>query len=251
VRLERIELPNFKNLTNFVAEFGPDPTTVLVGRNGTGKSNLIEAIVTIFRDLDAGPERLRATRFPYRLVYSVHGKRVDIIHDPSLPRNRTKIEVDGKALAPSKLIGSVKDDLLPDTVFAYYSGPSNRLESLFDAPLAEFRDAMIRRRPDARQRMLYGRLIHSKFVLLSFLAEADVTQFEFLSRELGIEGVESVLFVLRQPYWASKRQGVENKSEFWGAAGVVRSFLEEVYRAALAPMLLEQRISLGIRQHKT
>ena len=81
-------------------------------------------------------------------------------------------------------------------MFAYYSGPSNRLESVFEAPLAAFRDAMIRRRVDVRQRMLYGRPIHSKFVLLSFLAEADVAQFEFLTRELGIVGVESVLFVL-------------------------------------------------------
>jgi predicted ATPase len=252
MRLERIYLPDFKNLRDFEVDFGrSSPTIVLVGRNATGKSNLIEAIVTIFRDLDAGPAQIRLTRFPYKIEYSVHGKRVQIEHDPALKRNRTKIVVDGTAVPASKVVGDVANEILPDTVFAYYSGPSNRLESVFDAPLAAFRDAMIKRRVDVRQRMLYGRPIHSKFVLLSFLAEADVAQFEFLSRELGIVGVESVLFVLKQPYWTPKGQGPEQKADFWGAAGVVRSFLEVVYKASLAPLLLEERVPLGIRQHKT
>lgn len=224
---------------------------VLVGRNATGKSNLIEAIVTIFRDLDAGPDHIRRTRFPYEIEYTVHGKQVHLKHDPSLARLRTKIFVDGEPLPVNRVVGAVADEILPDTVFAYYSGPSNRLEAVFDTPLAAFRDAMIKRRRDVRQRMLYGRPIHSKFVLLSFLAEADVTQFEFLSRELGIVAVESVLFVLKQPYWAPRKMGAADKTNFWGAAGVVRSFLVEAYRAALAPLLTEVRVPLGIRQYKT
>jgi predicted ATPase len=251
MRLERIHLPHFKNLQDFDAEFGQDPTTVLVGRNATGKSNLIEAIVTIFRDLDAGPSHIRETGFPYRIKYTVHERNVEIEHDPALARNRTKVTVNGEVIPYTKIYGEIAHQILPDTVFAYYSGPSNRLEAVFDAPLAAFRDAMIKRKVNVRQRMLYGRPIHSKFVLLSFLAESDLAQFEFLSRELGIVGVESVLFVLKQPYWAPRPQGAENKAEFWGAAGVVRSFLEEVYRAALAPLLLQQRVPLGIRQYKT
>ena len=185
------------------------------------------------------------------ITYSVRGQKVEIEHNPDLPRDRTKITVDGEPIPFTKIVDDVADQILPDTVFAYYSGPSNRLESIFDLPLAAFRDAMIKGRRDVRQRMLYGRPIHSKFVLLSFLAEADVAQFEFLNRELGIEGVESVLFVLQQPYWAPKGQGPENKAQFWNASGVVRSFLEEVYRSALTPLLLRQRISLGIRQYET
>jgi predicted ATPase len=251
MRLRRVHLPDFKNLKDFQIDFGSgSPTLVFVGRNATGKSNFIEAVVTIFRDLDAGPDHIRRTWFAYEIEYYVHGKEVHISHDPSLARNRTRILVDGQALPVSKVTGSLADIILPDTVFAYYSGPSNRLESVFEAPLAAFRDAMIQRRTNVRQRMLYGRPIHSKFVLLSFLADANVSQFEFLSRELGIVGVESVLFILRQPYWAPRKKDA-NKDHFWGAAGVVRSFLDEVYRAALAPLILEQRVPLGIRQHKT
>src|ERR1700678_4460812 len=143
MRLEYIHLPSFKNLKDFHLDFGEgSPTTVLVGRNATGKSNLIEAIVTIFRDLDAGPAQIRMTPFAYTIKYAVHGRKVHVEHDPLLVRNRTKILVDGEIIPPSKVTVSVQDEILPDTVFAYYSGPSNRLESVFEAPLATFRDAM-------------------------------------------------------------------------------------------------------------
>jgi recombinational DNA repair ATPase RecF len=71
MRLEHIYLPNFKNLRDFEIDFTlGSPTIVLVGRNATGRPNLIEAIVTIFRDLDAGPSHIKMTRFPYMVRYS-------------------------------------------------------------------------------------------------------------------------------------------------------------------------------------
>src|SRR4051812_32325698 len=49
-------------------------STVLVGENGTGKSNVIEAIVEIFRDLDFGDR----TRFPFAIAYNCDGHRIEI-----------------------------------------------------------------------------------------------------------------------------------------------------------------------------
>ncbi|MCO1595679.1 AAA family ATPase [Micromonospora sp. RHAY321] len=251
MKILELSLPNYKNLRGFAIKFDSrSSTAVLVGKNGVGKSNLIEAIVRIFRDLDAGPGRSR-TDFPYAIEYSIRGRTVRITHDPAAVRSHTTVWIDGQKATLRTLTAHPSRSLLPDTVFAYYSGPSNRLESIFDAPLAEFRDAMIRQDASARQRLIYGRLIHSQFVLLSFLAERSIDDFPFLQRELGIEAVESVLFVMKQPYWASRKQGPARKSEFWGAAGVVRNFLSKLYDSALAPLLLEQRTPFGIRQTKT
>jgi AAA15 family ATPase/GTPase len=45
----------FKNLENVKVDFDEDHLmTVVVGRNGSGKSNILEALVTIFRNLDLG-----------------------------------------------------------------------------------------------------------------------------------------------------------------------------------------------------
>ena len=53
MRLDRLRLTGFKNLTDFEIDFDQgELSTVLIGENGTGKSNVIEALVTIFRDLD-------------------------------------------------------------------------------------------------------------------------------------------------------------------------------------------------------
>ena len=55
MRLDRLSIPNYRNLRSFEIDFDESqPTTVLIGRNGSGKSNLIEAIVEIFRELELG-----------------------------------------------------------------------------------------------------------------------------------------------------------------------------------------------------
>ena len=45
----------FKNLNNVRVDFDEEHLmTVIVGRNGSGKSNVIESLVAIFRNLDLG-----------------------------------------------------------------------------------------------------------------------------------------------------------------------------------------------------
>jgi ABC-type multidrug transport system ATPase subunit len=48
---------------------------------------------------------------------------------------------------------------------------------------------------------------------------------------MGIEGLDSVHFVMRRPGWARSKQEI-----FWGADGVVREFLEMLLPHALAPV---------------
>lgn len=56
----------FKNLENVKVDFDENHLmTVVVGRNGSGKSNVLEALVSIFRNLDLG----EAPAFSYELTY--------------------------------------------------------------------------------------------------------------------------------------------------------------------------------------
>jgi recombinational DNA repair ATPase RecF len=54
VRLRSLRIERFKNLRAFEIVFTDAFTNVLVGPNGTGKSNVLEALIVIFRDLDLG-----------------------------------------------------------------------------------------------------------------------------------------------------------------------------------------------------
>jgi predicted ATP-binding protein involved in virulence len=80
MRLDRIRIPSYRNLRSFEIDFDEkQPTTVLLGRNGTGKSNLIEAIVEIFRDLELGA----APSFAYSIQYVCRERVIRINADPA------------------------------------------------------------------------------------------------------------------------------------------------------------------------
>ena len=53
MRLKSLFVSNYKNLKNFTLSFdGTSFIDVFVGKNGSGKSNLFEALIEIFRHLD-------------------------------------------------------------------------------------------------------------------------------------------------------------------------------------------------------
>ena len=52
MRITKLSIKKYKNLEDFSWELNPDyPVAVIVGKNGSGKTNLLEAIITIFQDL--------------------------------------------------------------------------------------------------------------------------------------------------------------------------------------------------------
>ena len=100
MRLDRLRINNFKNLIGVDIDFDESElATVLIGENGTGKSNVIEALVTIFRDLDLGD----TTPFSYDLEYRCQGHSIEI--DNRFQTNRLVIKIDGKRTTKATLRG--------------------------------------------------------------------------------------------------------------------------------------------------
>lgn len=139
MQLLRILIPAFRNLRDLDIAFAthlqptasvtdalPKPirSHTLIGQNGTGKSNLIEALLTIFRDVDLD----REAAFDYTLEYSIRGYVVRIEADIS-KQKRPYVWVDGKAESQGYLLNN--RELLPAHIFAYYSGRNERIEALF------------------------------------------------------------------------------------------------------------------------
>jgi len=58
-----------------------------------------------------------------------------------------------------------------------------------------------------------------------------VSKKAFLREHLGIEGLDSIHFVMRQPEWAKQKGEL-----FWGARGVVRRFLDDLIKFTIAPV---------------
>ena len=232
MRIDKLWIDSFKNLKDFTIDIDETQlTTVFIGKNGAGKTNLIEALIIIFRDLDLN---VQTVDFSYELWYQCSGHQLHIMSTTE-PKKREFYVDEEKTTANA--FYSLRDSYLPAHVFAYYSGPSNRLERHFAKHQKRFYEALLTGKEEVIRPLFYARLIHSNFVLLAFFSFFEEQNQQFLRAYFDIDSVESVLFVLHKAAWAKGKKGAElHKGEFWGARGVVRSFLDELYLYALAPI---------------
>jgi predicted ATPase len=238
MRLHRLEIASFKNLRDFAIDFDQQsPISVLVGRNGAGKSNLLEALTIIFRDLDAGAD----PSFGYVLEYSCRGRQLKI---EAHPGGRDVATIDGVPVHRRQLGQVDGERYLPSYVFGYYSGPSNRMEEHFKKHQERFYRDLINGKDQPLRPLFYARPIHSQFVLLAFFLKHEEETTKFLREHLGIEGLDSILFVMNEPPWSSR----EGDPRFWRARGTVSQFLGRLYEQSLAPLRLKQRVSVGFRK---
>ncbi len=238
----------FKNLENVRINFDEEHLmTVIVGCNGSGKSNVLEALVAIFRNLDIG----ESPPFSYELRYRLGGESavrwilVDADPTRGTPSTQYQIKVTQQIaeqqvenIVPFSRVQRDKfgySPYLPRYVFAYYSGPSDRLERYFRKHRTDFYKKLLKNEVDIGgdiRPLFYAKPVHSQFVLLAFfLGAANASERQFLLDELGIEELDSVHFVMRRPDWAKKKDEL-----FWGAGGVVRDFLDELFPYTLAPL---------------
>lgn len=238
MRLDWLKIKEFKNLSDVEIDFDEgELSTVLIGENGTGKSNVIEALVTIFRDLDLN----ETTSFGYFIAYNCHGHRIEI--DNSFSGHGLVIKIDGVQQARSTFFKK-RSTYLPANVFGYYSGQSRRLEQLFDrhqlryykkviSPASSFKDI----KDVNLRRLFYCRAAYGQLALLSYFAFGSDSAKTFLKKHMGIVGFDSALIVLRKPRWAERRATkAQSNEKFWNSDGLVRGLLNKLWLHALAPI---------------
>lgn len=302
MQLQQIHIPAFRNLRDLSITFDshlqpvvgapvdapPKPINshALIGQNGVGKSNLIEVLITIFRDVDLD----REAALDYTLEYNIRGHVVRIEADTA-KQKRPFVWVDGKAESQSHLLKN--RELLPAHIFAYYSGRNERIEALFqehqrrfnlrqeittdevlsedllenftgtEADIRAVEEAKRRREvrlkqagDDRLRRLFYCRGGHSQLVLLACLLSDDPV-FQKVLKNLHIESLESALFVLKEPHRLreKRRSGKFNEQEinegdprFWYARGnVVSEFLDKLWQVAWAPIEQEATKQIDFR----
>ena len=175
MRLKSVYISQYKNLRNFDLAFdGNSFIDVFVGKNGTGKSNLFEALIEIFRHLYEYDNDKAELDFNYRISFEIDGKETEIAWTSG------QFKINGK---DRKTIGETP---LPDNVLIYYSGHNDTVPQLVEQYKEAFRKR-IKTASDEDSRRFIGIGPEYKALLLAVLLmqEDSNKARQFICHETG------------------------------------------------------------------
>lgn len=139
MRIKSFKTSKYKNLHNIDIKFDADVITLLVGQNGLGKSNLIEILTLIFKDLYIIKEKknfiesaIQSELNDYKIEYECHGIQLKIdYHDDNLEIYLKDAEGAYQVISFAEFARK-SDSFLPDRIMGYYSGENKRLEKILN-----------------------------------------------------------------------------------------------------------------------
>lgn len=209
LKLKTLKLKDYKNLRDFEISFssGNSPYTVLIGQNGTGKSNLFETIGRIFYSLSFG----ESVNFSYSLDYFVKNYLVSIECNLDKSRFKTTAIVEKIGISSSRKriplkyllkFGENGDRLLPSLIFGYYSGLCSRFQEPFMDYQKKFTNQgkKIEAGNFMPRYMMYCSSDQADLLLIGLKAH-DIFEGNKVSvlDTLGIEGIDELRLKLRPP----------------------------------------------------
>ncbi|MDM1679854.1 AAA family ATPase [Myroides odoratimimus] len=227
MKIKKLIIRDYKNVSNEILEFDTDLTTLIIGQNGLGKSNLLEAITIIFVALSNVDEHLNLSNLDGRYLsfeidYLLKGKSINIKYGLD---NTYQIKIDDHIFKlkdkngnyNSKIIDKINKDLLPDYFVTYYSGQNKRLENI----LKKFEDNYINGLKQnkettnltERRKFLYLKNFHAPILMLVLMIFKDIKiinkldhtkQILNLLNYLNIENIESFSIKVNSPEWITR-----------------------------------------------
>jgi predicted ATPase len=221
MRLRSVWISNYKNLQDFCIDFAGDGfIEVFVGKNGSGKSNFLEAMIEICDHLFDFERADSVPQFNYSIAYELGGETVTVAwKENTLWVNERERSAIGNTPRP-------------DNVIVYYSGQNRSVARLVERYERRFRSRI--RGADLTESPRFigiGPDYKKLLILLLLLLPEDRRARQFLCEKLGILGVRGrVTLRLAAPAFAGRRSHDPfNPSElFWGVEGVTRQFLDEL-----------------------
>lgn len=223
MRIKHLYVSNYKNLKDFTINFNGDSfIDVFVGKNGTGKSNLFEALLEIFRQLY---ENEYSVDFEYRLEYEL----LDTTHFIHWkPEKLTYIDKTGA------ITKKITKSNLPHNILIYYSGHNEKTIQLVDEYLLLFKKGLKEANEgDTREFIGIGKEYKSLLLAVLLLQPDTCKSKQFILSKLGISEIgEEVKIVLKRPFYA-RRKGYDvdrfdSTTRFWKAKGITLAFLDRL-----------------------
>ena len=214
MKIHSIYIDGYKNLNN-IEIFMPEDTSVsaIIGNNGSGKSNILEALTQIFSAVYNG----KSVDFRYKICYSIYDDNFEISNLAGV-----QFLKNGKKLGKQDRRSS-----LPRGIFLYYCGETDRLRRLaLDCVDKAFENALKKEGEVATKYISYVGLREFTAAVLAN-AKYENSTFEKVCDLIGIQGIRGpVEFQLTRPSWSKKAPLTEDS--FWNAQGSVATLLHKL-----------------------
>lgn len=184
MKLKSVYIEKYKNLSPLTIDFElGNGLTMLVGNNGSGKSNVLEAISGIFHDLFKGKDS-RKIKCDYKLQYTLNEINCVIeqtngflrCYGPKFKRREYFIEEN----APHNIIG-------------LYSGEEDRLwTSFYETYYKSYIKRIKTNRHQERMRLMLINKYYWNVALLTLLLSGNETLKPFIENDLGITSISTI-----------------------------------------------------------
>jgi len=199
MKLKSLDISEFKNIGGITIDFSTyNGFTLIIGNNGSGKSNILEALSIIFAFLyTSGLPKLPI--LGYHLEYEINGQDIDIVYNNmgALATDYCMISVVGFPPLTKAQFTRNAGKYLPSKVIACYSGDNTRLSDIYYPFYRDYINKIKDSDVIPSLPMLYIDRHHWKIALLvlffyDFEAFPDIAA--FCTAKLGIKVLKNIRF---------------------------------------------------------
>lgn len=237
MKLLDLKIEKYKNLSNFhwdITEDNASPALLLMGKNASGKTNVLEAMIQIFDFLIHSQSKKAPFKFSITYVLEVttinikcnknealEGVSIDEVFVPVSEIRR----VNNTFRAPNH---TDLESLLPENIILYYSGFSGRFNTVSNKFKQEYSKLFRRQKAVALPPIIALEPIHYQMILLALFSFSDDAPIykDFFKKYFNITELHSFEITIKKYTGWIKDHTFNN---FFDTEGAVRNFIERIH----------------------
>jgi len=227
MQLVELELPSYRGLRDFHLDLrDARDVSVLVGRNGRGKSRVLHALAEIFGSL----WRSTSAGFAYEVKYVRGDLSVHVVQKTA--RSLPTMRFSGAGRGLEQVQRADWRHYLPDHVFGYQAIRESAWDREFERHAKADLEAARRKAGDRPERQPRLRPLfqcdvrHLPLILLALLPEWSERFRGYAEGKVGIRGFASADLAIRRPLWF--RASPHANQPYWGLQGYAPVLFDRV-----------------------
>lgn len=181
----------FRNLKGLKIKFDKNMSTyVVIGTNGAGKSNVLEALSSVFKTLYYDSNR--NFEFDFYLEYEIFNQSIVLLYNEGSHKFVFKI---GKAKVDDAEVDEVLPQYLPSRIICNYSGEDSRIyESYYKEPRELFTKELIKGTAAHSLQMMFVNKDYWKIIFVVMACcKGQVEAFDqFLTDTLRVKSIDNI-----------------------------------------------------------